>query len=153
MLVKGLNDTEEALSNIARALRRIRPDQVHLNVPVRPPAEGWVELPNNEGLIQAMMVLEKVAPIVTPAEGTFGLAKQLPVVDAIVETIRRHPMRETELIETLGRFAKQPDQVKATLEALEASGQARRHVYQGQVFWEYAGGRFAATTKQKGTSQ
>ena len=50
MLLKGLNDTEPALTAIAVALQRIRPDQVHLNVPLRPPAELWVETPDNEGL-------------------------------------------------------------------------------------------------------
>ena len=150
MLVKGLNDTEEALSNIARALRRIQPDQVHLNIPIRPPAEAWVEIPDNESLIRATTILGTVAAIVTSAEGYFGLTDNMSVVDAIVKIIRRHPMRETELLENLRRFIKQPDQVQKTLEALEASGQARRHIYQGQVFWEYAGGRFASITKQKG---
>jgi wyosine [tRNA(Phe)-imidazoG37] synthetase (radical SAM superfamily) len=152
MLVKGLNDTEESLSNIARALKRIRPDQVHLNVPVRPPAESWVELPDNESLIQAMAILGEVAPIAAPAEGTFDLAKELPVVDAIVEIIRRHPMRETELVETLRRFEMRPDKMRATLERLEANGQARRHLYKGQVFWEYTGGRFAPVV-EKGSKQ
>jgi wyosine [tRNA(Phe)-imidazoG37] synthetase (radical SAM superfamily) len=40
MPVKGVNDTGEALAGIANALRHIRPDQVHLNVPLRPPADG-----------------------------------------------------------------------------------------------------------------
>jgi wyosine [tRNA(Phe)-imidazoG37] synthetase (radical SAM superfamily) len=143
MLVKGLNDTEEALSNIAKALRRIQPDQVHLNIPVRPPAEGWVEPPDNIGLMRAIVGLRKVAPMVLPTEGVFRLTKDLPTVDAIFEIIRRHPMREVELVETLRHLEKRPDRVQATLEALDASGQACRHFYRGQVFWIYTGGRFA----------
>jgi hypothetical protein len=34
------------------------------------------------------------------------------------------------------------DGVDATLAALEHSGQARRHFYRQQTFWEYAGGTF-----------
>ncbi len=151
MLVKDLNDMEAVLSGIADALSRIRPDQVHINVPIRPPAEDWVEPPDNKSLMRAMAILGEVAPIVTPANGVFELVEDMPVVEAIIEIIRRHPMREAKLVETLGCFAKRPDQMQATLESLEASGQARRHVYQGQAFWEYAGGRFASTMKYKKT--
>jgi len=155
MLVKGLNDTEEALANIATILERIQPDQVHLNVPIRPPAEGWVEPPENVDLVRALAILWKAAPIELPAEGTLRLAQDLPRVDAIIEIIRRHPMQEAKLVETLRRFEQCPDRVQATLEALAASGQACRHLYRGQVFWEYTGGRFAlvaqANTIQKVT--
>jgi wyosine [tRNA(Phe)-imidazoG37] synthetase (radical SAM superfamily) len=143
MLVKGVNDTEDALTGIANALRRIRPDQVHLNVPIRPPAESWAEIPDSESLIRATAILGEIAPIVTPAKGNFGLTDDIPVADAIVEIIRRHPIQETNLLEILYGYAGQPDQVSTTLAALESGGQARRHIYRGEVFWEYAGGRFA----------
>jgi len=149
MLVKGINDTEQALFGIASALNRIRPDQVHLNVPIRPPAEQWVEPPDDEGLIRAMAILGEVAPIVTPADGTFELEESKQVVDAIIEIIRRHPMRETKLVETLSRYTAGSDEVQITLEMLAASGQARRHIYRGQVFWEYAGGRFASALDKR----
>ncbi|MCD6289050.1 MAG: radical SAM protein [Anaerolineae bacterium] len=143
MLVKGINDSEEVLSGIARALERIRPDQVHLNVPIRPPAEEWVEPPDEEGLIRATAILGEVAPIITPAEGSFGLAEDMPLDEAVVEIIRRHPMREEKVKETLSRFTS--GQVHEMLTALERSGQARRRVYRGQVFWEYAGGTFGSS--------
>jgi wyosine [tRNA(Phe)-imidazoG37] synthetase (radical SAM superfamily) len=146
MLVKGVNDTEEALTGIAYALHRIHPDRVHLNVPLRPPAESWVEIPDSESLIRAIAILGEAAPIVTPAEGEFGLTGDIPVADAIVEIIRRHPIQEGNLLEILN--SRQLDQVQEVLTALESGGQARRHIYQGQVFWEYAGGRFANHTEK-----
>ena len=147
MLIKGINDTEQALSGIAGALSRIRPDQVHINVPIRPPAETWVEPPEDEGLIRAMAILGEVAPIVTPATGAFKLGEGKSAADGIIDIIRRHPMRQAELVETLSRNATGRDEVEMTLARLAASGQARRRIYRGQVFWEYAGGRFGATTK------
>jgi wyosine [tRNA(Phe)-imidazoG37] synthetase (radical SAM superfamily) len=141
MLVKGVNDSEETLTGMANALRRIRPDQVHLNVPLRPPAESWAEIPDNDGLIRATAILGEVAPIITPAEGEFGLTGDMPVADAIVQIIRRHPIQENNLLEILN--SRQPDQVQEMLASLESGGQARRHTYRGQIFWEYAGGKFA----------
>ncbi len=43
MLVKGLNDSLEYLARIKEAADMIRPDKIHLNSPVRPPAQGWVK--------------------------------------------------------------------------------------------------------------
>jgi wyosine [tRNA(Phe)-imidazoG37] synthetase (radical SAM superfamily) len=145
MLVKGVNDTDQVLTGIAGALRRICPDQVHLNVPIRPPAETWVEPPEDEGMIRAMAILGEVAPIVTPATGAFTLGAGKSAVEGIVDIIRRHPMREAELVETLTLYVDGPAEVEMTLTRLAASDQARRRVYRGQAFWEYAGGRFAAT--------
>jgi wyosine [tRNA(Phe)-imidazoG37] synthetase (radical SAM superfamily) len=122
-------------------LHRIRPDQVHINVPIRPPAEAWVQPPDEEGLIRATAILGDVARVVLPCEGTFDLGEDLPPQEAIVQVIRRHPLRERELLETLTRFA--PGEVQQALQALTASGEVQEMVYRGQSFWLYAGGRYA----------
>jgi wyosine [tRNA(Phe)-imidazoG37] synthetase (radical SAM superfamily) len=41
LLVKGINDTLEELALLKTAVDRIRPDVIHLNTVVRPPAESW----------------------------------------------------------------------------------------------------------------
>ncbi len=145
MLVRGLNDTEPVLLDLARALRSIRPDQVHVNTPVRPPAEAWVKPPTSEGLMRAVSILGEVATVLTPAQGSIELARDMPPEDAVVEIIRRHPIREQELFKTLACFGS--ERVKATLAALEEGERARRQSYRGQVFWEYAGGRFGRASK------
>ncbi len=61
MLVKGLNDTEDALCGIAVALQCIEPDQVHINLPIRPPAEPWVQPPDETGLMRATAILGDIA--------------------------------------------------------------------------------------------
>lgn len=55
----------------------------------------------------------------------------------MIEIIRRHPLRDDELLATLQRYV--PDQVRQTLAVLETSGQTQRIVYRGQTFWEYTG--------------
>jgi len=145
MLVRGVNDSEPVLFALASALERIRPDQVHLGVAIRPPAEVWVEPPDPEGMMRAMAILGEVAPILTPAEGSVVLAEDVPADAAAVEVLSRHPLREEELVEALGRFGRA--EVRSTLAALEAGRKARRHLYRGQVFWEYTGGRFGGSAK------
>ena len=43
LFVKGLNDTTEELESLRDAVRKIKPDEVHLNTVVRPPTEGSAE--------------------------------------------------------------------------------------------------------------
>ncbi len=123
MLVKGLNDGDEALREIAAVVRRIQPDQVHLNLPTRPPAEPWVQPSDGFGLMRASFILGDIARVVHPAAGTFKRVENDNVVDAIVSIITRHPMREEELIRTLKQWTSAP--IEETRSALLASGRVR----------------------------
>ncbi|HZD58239.1 MAG TPA: radical SAM protein [Anaerolineales bacterium] len=136
MLVKGLNDSDEALSKIAFILKRVQPDEVHINLPTRPPAEAWVQPPTEEGLMRARAILGDVAQVVHPSEGEFDLSGYASVVDAIIGIITRHPMRQVELERTLDRWS--PGQVSQALADLEASGQAQVVERFGTRFWSAA---------------
>lgn len=43
MLVRGLNDSLEYFYRIKEVVDLVKPDKIHLNSPVRPPAQGWVK--------------------------------------------------------------------------------------------------------------
>jgi wyosine [tRNA(Phe)-imidazoG37] synthetase (radical SAM superfamily) len=141
MLVKGLNDDDEALHDLAAALRRFQPDEVHVSLPVRPPAESWVEPPDAEGLMRATVILSEVARLVHPVHGEFELSGDLDVVDAVLAVITRHPMREEELTRTLHRWV--PGRVDAALAELHASGRVRTVTRLGHRFWSAAEAKYA----------
>lgn len=65
MLVRELNDTTEALDDIARILKRVKPDAVHINLPTRPPVETWVQPTDDEGLMRAVSILGNIAEVFT----------------------------------------------------------------------------------------
>ncbi|MEN8173426.1 MAG: radical SAM protein [Chloroflexota bacterium] len=136
MLVRDLNDTETALTEIAAALQRIQPDEVHIVQPTRPPVETWVQPPDDEGLLRARAILGDIASIVHPASGSFDLSGSESLVDAVVGIITRHPMREEELVNTLERWS--PKDVATTLSTLEMSGQAQKVERYGVHFWSAA---------------
>jgi wyosine [tRNA(Phe)-imidazoG37] synthetase (radical SAM superfamily) len=133
MLVKGLNDTQPALKDIAAALKRINPDEVHINSPTRPPAETWVQPPDQEGLLRASAILGEFARVIHPIVGTFDLSGCESVVDAIVGIVTRHPMRQEELEQTLAQWT--PGQVNQALADLEASGKVQVVERYGAQFW------------------
>lgn len=133
MLVRGLNDTDTALNELAALMKRIQPDEVHLLQPTRPPAESWVQPSDEEGLLRARLILGEVARVIHPTSGSFDLSGAESLVEAVVGVITRHPMREDELIETLKHFA--PGDVASTLKALEESGKAQVVERYGVRFW------------------
>jgi len=143
MLVRGLNDTEQALEQIARLLRRIHPDEIHINTPTRSPAEPWVQGPDRERIMQAAAHLDRVAPVrmASPTtNGSFNLSGCDSVVDGIVGIITRHPMSEEELERELGRWA--PGHVQEVLAKLADGGRTRVVVRDNKRFWHAASSHF-----------
>ena len=141
MLVRGMNDGEEALRDLATVLARVQADQVHLSLPVRPPAERWVQPADEEGLLRAQAILGDVARVLSPAQGEFDLRSCEDVSEAILSIITRHPMREDDLFVSLQRW---PDEeVHNILENLSESGKAQLVTRYGVRFWAAAGTRYS----------
>jgi hypothetical protein len=136
MLLDGLNDSVTALEDIAAVLQSIEPDQVHINLATRPPAETWVRPSTEEGLIRARAILGDISQVVHPIEGSFDLSGYTSIVEAIIGIITRHPLRQEELERTLARWT--PGRVEEALMNLEASGEAQVVERYGARFWSAA---------------
>ncbi len=133
MLMDGVNDSDDALHEIAMCLERIEPDEVHILQPTRPPVELWVKPPDPERLVRAEAILGKKAKTLLPAAGTFDLSTNGDLIEAVVGIITRHPMRESELIETLEHWS--ANDVLETLNALAESGRAQTVVRNEIRYW------------------
>jgi len=140
MLVRGLNDTEAALRDLAAALDAIQPDEVHINLPTRPPVESWVQPPDKGALSLACEILGKIAHIVRPISGTFDLSGDRTLIDALIGIITRHPMREDQIIKSLESWM--PDEIRETLIELSDSGQVKVVQRYGTRFWHAAASYF-----------
>ena len=64
-LVDGINTDSQQIDKISDAIKRIRPDKVHLNTAVRPTAEPNVKAPSTEKLHEIAKQLGKNCYIVT----------------------------------------------------------------------------------------
>ena len=133
MLIRDINDTDEALQGISKAIDEIMPDEVHINFPTRPPVETWVHPPEEERLLRAIEVMGKFAKIIYPAEGTFDLSGYENPLDAILGIITRHPMQQAQIERSLHQWS--PKRVQAALEKLAACGQVQRVSRSGNIFW------------------
>ena len=116
-----------------RVVERIEPDEVHITLPTRPPAEQWVEPPDEEGCGKAIRILGSVAKIVDPPDEPVTPQIEDDIVDAVHTIISCHPLQEVELVELLNRLV--PGHVVETLAALEASGKVQVVKRLGTRFW------------------
>jgi wyosine [tRNA(Phe)-imidazoG37] synthetase (radical SAM superfamily) len=135
MLVAGLNDTPQALADIAAASRRIEPDEIHINSPTRAPVEPWVEPADHSGVMRAATLFAEIAPVrIAAASGEqFAVTTTDSILDGIIDIITRHPMSQEQLEATLLRRA--PQDVGRLLARLANSSRVRMIVRGGKRFW------------------
>lgn len=144
MLIDGINDTENALHELKKTLERIEPDQVHILLPDRPPAEPWVQPAGQEGLLRAEALLGQVAHIVHPFSNGIHASDYASPDEAIVGIVTRHPMSLAQLIATLNAWT--DDEVSDALARLEQAGAIRPVDRLGARFWAAATSVFPTRT-------
>jgi wyosine [tRNA(Phe)-imidazoG37] synthetase (radical SAM superfamily) len=133
MLVRGLNDGDEALAATADFLAELRPRVAFLAVPTRPPAEAWVRPPDEGAVNRGYQRFAERLPqveLLTGFEGTaFGTsgdaAADLLAVTAV------HPMREDAVLALLARAGAG----RALLDRLVREDELRPVAYRGHTFY------------------
>ncbi len=137
MLEWGLNDSEAALRELAQMLQSIGPDQVHLLLPDRPPAEVWVRPADEEGVLRATAILGEIAEVLHPREGAFDLSGFEDPLEGVVAIITRHPMREDQIRRALTAYLSSAE-IDRGLVGLLSSGRAQVVERYGVRFWSAA---------------
>jgi wyosine [tRNA(Phe)-imidazoG37] synthetase (radical SAM superfamily) len=133
MLVQGLNDGDRALTEIAAIIDRIQPDEVHLSVPTRPPAESWVAPPGEEALQRAADILGIGARVLLPVDVAASPEAHDDLIATVQAVVSRHPLREAELVALLERW--RPGQTAIALARLRESGRFQVVDRLGESFW------------------
>jgi len=133
MLVKGLNDSEAMLREIAGFLDRLRPARAYLSVPTRPPAEAWAQPPSEEIISRAYHIfndrIDRVEYLIGYEGNSFAFTgnveKDLLSITAV------HPMRE----EAMGDFLARAGADWSVIENLIERGQLIETRYKGRCFY------------------
>ncbi len=142
MLVQGMNDTPEALQELALVLKTIKPDQVQITLPLRPPAEAWARPADISGVQRANEILGKVVPVEIPDPSQAQAARIGDLADTILNVVTRHPMREDELLLLLCRWS--GEEVHAAIRELAEAHKIQAVERSGHMFWSAAGAHFSA---------
>jgi wyosine [tRNA(Phe)-imidazoG37] synthetase (radical SAM superfamily) len=133
MLVKGVNDDQRSLQQIADFLAMVQPAKAYLSVPTRPPAEDWVRPPLDDSINLAYQIfcrrLEQVELLVRYEGNLFALTGD--VEQDLLSITAVHPMRE----EAVKKFLEQAGKGWDAAQRLIDAGQLVETQYGGQRFY------------------
>ena len=140
MLLGGINDSRDALTDIASILEQVEPDEIHISTPTRPPAEPWVEPPCRGDLERASSIFGSVAKVLSPITVEVNSGVKGDLEDVVLTIVSRHPLQEVELVRTLEHLV--PGRVLETLSTLANSKKIQVVERFGKRFWCAAGTQF-----------
>lgn len=116
MLVKGLNDDRGEVGRVAEFLATLNLSRAYIAVPIRPPAEPWVEPPSEQALAEAYNIFREVlgdsvrVELLAGYEGS-GFKVEEDPVKYIEATAAVHPIRLDYAEEILRRKGYDPAEV------------------------------------------
>ncbi|MFC1691977.1 radical SAM protein [Candidatus Latescibacterota bacterium] len=135
LFVKGLNDSQKELEHLRDAVKKIKPDEVHLNTVVRPPAENSAEPLSREQLEEIRDYFGKNTVII--AEFKTDSARHAHAgINEIKEYLKRRPGSLVDISTALGI---NENEAKKMLERLTECGEVVRRNYLRKDYWEYPG--------------
>ncbi len=133
MLVRGLNDNDDCLKEVADFLHQVQPAQAYLSIPTRPPAERLVRRPDEETINRAYQILadkvERVEYLIGYEGDTFAFTGD--VEKDILSITAVHPMRK----EAVNTFLTRAGSSWNVVDRLVAEGDLVETKYDGHVFY------------------
>ena len=105
LLVKDINDKSQHIKKVANFIAKLKPSRAYLSIPIRPPADSWVQSPSEEVVNQSYHLFEEKVDQVECLIGYEGNAFAFTgeVEEDILSITSVHPMREDALKDFLGR--------------------------------------------------
>ncbi|MFX1389980.1 MAG: radical SAM protein [Promethearchaeota archaeon] len=135
MIMKGINDSIEELLQIKEKIDLIMPDRVDINVPIRPPVENWVKIPNKSIISVLNEVFNEYNNINFPEIGNFGIYSS-DFEKELLSIIERHPMRQQQILETFSSKDLNNEQILHKLKQLELKKKIEKIIYLNNTYWK-----------------
>ncbi|MBN1327833.1 MAG: radical SAM protein [Candidatus Heimdallarchaeota archaeon] len=132
MLVKGLNDYPENIAQLKEVLEKMGCEKVFVNVPIRPPAENWVEIPEKQRIIEICQELGATNIAQYESDEGFFINKQVDLEDQILKITTRHPLRETQIIKMLSLSEIEANHL---LNEMTKKGLIKKVIHNNRAFW------------------
>jgi len=135
MLMKGINDSKEELLKIKNQLDRIKPDRIDINVPIRPPTESWVQIPDKDVIPILNDVFGEYNNINFPERGMFSVFSSNFEIE-LKTLLERHPMRQEQIFETFSSKKFNEQDLLLELNTLASQNKIKKVIYNNQTFWK-----------------
>jgi len=133
MFIRGLNDHDKAVNDLADFLGTLKPDRTYLSIPTRPPAEKNIHAPDEVTLNRILQIIsQQVNPVelITGYEGN-AFASTGNIAEDLLAITSVHPMREEAVKALLAKSGENWEQVTQLIN----QGQLIKTEYNGQIFY------------------
>ena len=133
MFVRGVNDDDTSVRETTNFLKEIRPQRAYLSIPSRPPAEKWVQGPEEESLNRIYQTVARQIPgveFLIDYEGNSFTSTGDNIAD-LLNITAVHPMREDAVRTLLSRSGTSWE----VIDGLVANGDIIRTKYDGYTFY------------------
>ncbi|MFX1401481.1 MAG: radical SAM protein [Promethearchaeota archaeon] len=134
MLIKDVNDSKEELISIKEKLDLIKPDRIDFNVPIRPPTEQWVNIPDEHIISLLNEIFTDYNNIFYPEIGTFRFYSE-NFEKELLAIIERHPMTQEQIFQTFTNETYTRPKILSQLKKLVIQNKIRRVIYNNQTFY------------------
>jgi wyosine [tRNA(Phe)-imidazoG37] synthetase (radical SAM superfamily) len=135
MLMRNLNDSRKELKDIKEIINLIQPDRIDINVPIRPPTEHWVKIPDKNTLSRLNEIFLEYNNINFPEQGVF-LTFSSDFEKELISLLKRHPMRQEQIIINFSSNNLTEKHLKQLLYNLESERKIKKKLYNNQIFWK-----------------
>lgn len=132
MLVAGLNDDLENIKELKKVLDTIQCNRLYVNVPIRPPAEKWVKIPEKEKILRICEILEAENIAFYESVKGFHISSESEIKEQILKTTTRHPLREEQIVDMLDLSKEKCLEI---LQSLKEEKKIKKIIYNEKIFW------------------
>lgn len=138
MLLAGITDTPESVAPIARLARRLAPDRIQLNTPVRPTFEFDAAPVSPRRLERLARLFEPAAEIIAEWQPQVGrqVGGSSEAEADVLSLLQRRPCTLDDIAAGL---ALHPNEIVKALGRLQREGMVHRVMLRGRVFWRALG--------------
>ncbi len=132
VIISGLNDTDEEISGLSKAIERICPDRVQLNTVVRPPADSSAVSVSREKLEEIKNYLGGNTEIIASAPLKSRENNNDSKVDRIIEMMKRRPVTVDDISSSLSY---KKDEVERLVKELKIKGHITEQKHGNDLFY------------------
>jgi wyosine [tRNA(Phe)-imidazoG37] synthetase (radical SAM superfamily) len=100
-LIMGMNSTPADVARISRLAEQIRPDRIHLNTAIRPPAESFVAPLGREELASLTPIFHPTAEVIAEFQAKEGEERRASL-ESIHKILQRRPCTADEIALVFG---------------------------------------------------
>lgn len=137
LFCRDVNDGQDELKRMKEAIDRIRPDRIHLNTVVRPPAETWARPLSAEELEKIRAFFGDRASVISEFDRHLLPASEGDRREEILKILRRRPLSNVDLSKGMGIS---PEELEREIRPLVKEGKLRVRVLGDSVYYEMAKG-------------